>query len=365
MIEMLIAMVLSSIVVYAGISMFLASRGTASTTAAVGAVTDSGRVALDFIGDSVRGGGAMQCNAINAVRGQIINAATPLTLRSIMNAGATPLQLDYAHAFGGFEAAGTAPGGTPIMANTPIVADPAGSDWSTTGGGALDALLLNRVVKGSDVLAVRESAAQNAAVYTMAPYTSGSGQVAITVNDVGNLQPLQYAVISNCAFSTVFQINTVSAATQTITTNGPLDTGSGDLQWDYQEGSAINGVDMTVYFIAPGRDTDSALFSYDEWTGQFQQLVPDVENMQLLYGVAQSLPNQVTNYVTADQVQDFNQVVSVQVALLIASPPGTRAVAQPPAAPTFNLLGTLVSAPLDERMRKVFQTTIGVQNAAD
>src|SRR6185437_99229 len=151
LIELMIALVLSSIVVYAGISMFLASRGTASTTAAVGAVTDSGRVALDFIGDSVRGGGAMQCNAINAVRGQIINAATPLTLRSIMNAGATPLQLDYAHAFGGFEAAGTAPGGTPIMANTPIVADPAGSDWSTTGGGALDALLLNRVVKGSDV----------------------------------------------------------------------------------------------------------------------------------------------------------------------------------------------------------------------
>jgi type IV pilus assembly protein PilW len=221
------------------------------------------------------------------------------------------------------------------------------------------------VVKGSDVIAVREAVPQNSAAYTMAPYTTGVGQIALTVNAVGNLQPLQYAVISDCAFSTVFQINSVNAATQTITTNAPLNSGGGDLQWDYQQGSAINAVDMTVYFIAPGRDTDSALYSYDEWTGQFQQLVPDVENMQVLYGVAQTAPNQVTNYVTADAVQDFNQVVSVQVALLVASPPGSVAVAQPSAAPTYNLLGTTVTAPIDGRLRKVFQTTIGVENAAE
>jgi type IV pilus assembly protein PilW len=365
MMEMMIAIVLSSLVVYAGISMFLASQGTASSTSAIGAITDNGRVALSFIGETVRGGGAMQCNAINNIHGQIVNAATPLSLKSILNPGATPLALDYSNAFGGFEAQGSSPGDTVTVAATPLATDPSGSDWVTSGGGGLDGLLINHVVKGSDVVAVRESVAKDDAVYTMQPYTTGTGQIALTVNSVSNLQPLQYAVISDCAFSTVFQIDSVDAATEQITTDGPLDTGGGDLQWDYQPGSAINAVDMTVYYLAPGRDTDSSLFSYDEWTGQYQELVPDVENMQVLYGVAQSSPNQVTNYVTANQVQDFNQVVSVQVALLVASPPGTRAVQQPVTATTYNLLGTNVTAPIDARLRKVFATTIAVENATD
>jgi hypothetical protein len=88
--------------------------------------------------------------------------------------------------------------------------------------------------------------------------------------------------------------------------------------------------------------------------------------MQVLYGIATSgQPNQVTSYVTAAEVPDFNQVVSVQVALLVASPPGVRAVAQPTVAPTYNLLNTTVTAPIDARLRRVFVTTIAVENAAD
>lgn len=363
MIEMMIAIVLSSIVAYAGISMFIASNGTASTTSGVGAVTDSGRVALDFISDTVRGGGAVQCNAINGVHGALYPTAN--AVKSILNPGGTPLQLDYAESFGGFEAAGTGVGGTATVTATPVAADPSGGDWSTSGGANLDGLLVNQVIKGSDVIAVRESVPQDSPAYTVNEYVGGAGITNIPVYSVGSLQPLEYAVLSDCAYSTVFQINTVDPVGEAITTNGPLDVGGGDLNWSFLPNSAITPVDMTVYFIGAGRDTDSSLFAYDEWTGQFQELVPDVENMQVLYGVAQTAPDQVTNYVTADAVVDFNQVVSVQVALLVASPPGTRAEAQPAAAPTFNLLGTTVTAPVDTRLRKVFATTIAVENATD
>jgi type IV pilus assembly protein PilW len=123
---------------------------------------------------------------------------------------------------------------------------------------------------------------------------------------------------------------------------------------------------MTIYFIGPGRDTDSALWTYDENTALFQELVPDVENMQVLYGVAPTTPNQVTQYVTANNVADFNQVVSVKVALLVASPPGQPAVTLTTAATvlTFSLLETSVTPPLDTRLRKVLNTTIAVRNAA-
>jgi len=364
LVELMIALVLSSIVVYAGISMFLASRGTASTTAAVGAVTDSGRVALDFIADSVRTSGAMQCNAVN-------NSAAPsgVSLTNIITNSAG-LALNYAEAMDGFEAAGTGVGGTDTVAATPISADSAGTDWSTSAGAPLDALLSDRVVQGSDVIAVRESIPSSAPAYLPmgSSYATGTGQVTLTVANVQSLQPLQYAVISNCAYATVFQIHNVNPMTEQITTDGPLDTGGpapGDLGQSFVQGAVINAVDMTAYFIAPGRDTDSALYSYDEWTGQFEQLVPDVENMQVLYGIASGTPGQVGSYVTADHVPDFNSVVSVQVALLVASPPGMRAVAQPAVAQTYNLLGTTVTAPIDARLRRVFVTTIAVENAAD
>jgi type IV pilus assembly protein PilW len=365
MIEMMIAIVLSSIVAYAGISMFIASSGTASTTSGVGAVTDSGRVALDFIGDSVRGGGAAECTGIDNLPGTIfVSNPNLLPVWNNLNAGATPLQLGYDEAFDGFEAAGTGPlGGTATVAATPVAADPSGADWSTSGGGNLDGLLINQVVKGSDVVAVRESVPQDAAVYTTLPYATGTGKILLNVTSVGNLQPLQYVAISNCRYATVFQISMVDPVGLTLTTNGPIDQNGGDLHNDFLPGSAIAPVDTTVYYIGPGRDTDSSLFSYDEWTGAFQELVPDVENMQVVYGVAAATPNQATNYVTADQVTDFNQVVSVQVALLVASPPGTRAVAQPLAAQTYNLLGTTITAPIDTRLRRVFETTIAVENA--
>ena len=360
LIELMIALVLSSIVVYAGISMFLASRGTASTTAAVGAITDSGRVALDFIADSVRGGGAMQCNAINS-------SNSSQTLNSILIPSGDSLLQDYSHAYAGFEAAGTGAGGTTTVASTPISADPSGSDWSTSGGGALDATLLNRVVQGSDIIAVREALPASTPAYLPSnPYTTYTpGDTVLTVANVETLQPLQYAVISDCSYATVFQIGAVDPATNQITTNGPLDGSGGNLGQSYNPGAAINALDMTVYFIAPGRDNDSALYSYDEWTGQFNQLVPDVENMQVLYGIGAPQSGQVTSYVTADLVPDFNQVISVQVALLVASPPGMRAVAQPTLAPSYSLLGTTVTAPIDERMRRVFVTTMAVENAAD
>jgi type IV pilus assembly protein PilW len=363
MIELMIAMVLSSIVIYGAISMFMASRGTSQTTTAVGDVTDSGRVALDVIGESVRSGGAMACNALNDVRGVVINSNTQLAQSSILNAGASPLQLDYLDAFSGFEAVSTAPGNAFAAAAAPVVADGASNDWAGNAG-TLDGLLIGRVIKNSDVLAVRESVPESSPVYTNAQYVGNVGGTTISVNTVGSLQPGEYAVISDCTTSVAFQIGLVNAAAGTITTNGPLSVGGGDLRWTFPAPSSITPINMAVYYIGVGRDKDSSLFKYDEWTGQFQELVPDVENMQVLYGVASSSPDQITQYVTADQVVNFNQVVDVRVALLVASPPGVLATPTPSVAQTYQLLDATVTAPRDQRLRKVFETTIAVQNAA-
>jgi type IV pilus assembly protein PilW len=102
------------------------------------------------------------------------------------------------------------------------------------------------------------------------------------------------------------------------------------------------------------------------------ELVPDIENMQILYGVDTSAGSTtaVNQYLTADQVKDFNTVMSVKVALLSASPivasknAGPGALTNVPStAQTFSLLGTAVTAPLDTRLRRVFEVNIAVRNA--
>ena len=66
------------------------------------------------------------------------------------------------------------------------------------------------------------------------------------------------------------------------------------------------------------------------------ELVPDIEAMQILYGLDTNNTQTVSEYVTADQVADFNTVMSVKIALLAASAPG---LGPPHGAKTYNLLG--------------------------
>jgi hypothetical protein len=53
--------------------------------------------------------------------------------------------------------------------------------------------------------------------------------------------------------------------------------------------------------------------------------------------------------------------MSVKVAVLAASAQG--ALPKPTAAPTYNLLGNIVTAPIDTRSRQVFEMTIGLRNS--
>ena len=362
LIELLIVMTISIVVVDAAVSLLLANASSGNTSAALSSVSDNGRVALNFIGDAVRSGGYMACNATNDLR-EIVPAGQTRQI-NVLQAGATPVQRNYNNAFGGYEAAASAPGGALNVAAMPIAADNNAGDWINAGG--LDALLVGKVTQGSDVLVVRESLPQAIPIYTTAAYVTATGQTTLAVNSVGSMQPGQFAVISNCTVSTAFQVGTVSAAGKVIGTAGALNQFGGELKWSYQFPTPITPVDMYIFFIGPGRDTDSSLWEYDELLGTFQELVPDVENMQVLYGEAPTSPNQVTQFVTADQVANFNQVVSVKVALLVASPPGTAAVQAATAGTVqpFSLLYATVTPPLDTRLRKAFDTTIAVRNAA-
>jgi type IV pilus assembly protein PilW len=163
-------------------------------------------------------------------------------------------------------------------------------------------------------------------------------------------------------------VGTGTNVTVSFSTGGPGGNSASSFPVSFEIGSQVAPVDTTVYYIGQGADGDAALFSYDmnattAFVSPANELVPDIENMQILYGVDTTGTQTVSEYVPAVQVIDFNTVMSVKIAVLAASQPG--AVPLPAAAQTYKLLGNTVTVLPDTRARQVFEITISTRNMED
>lgn len=352
LVELMVAITLALIVTTGVISVFIGSRSAYNATSGTAQLTDGGRFALNFISTSVRGAGNMACTTAPLVQG-------------ILGAGATPLTTSWTQALGGFEAVG---GGTPYtIAAAPVTPDSSNADWA----GGLDGALTNLVIQHNDVLVVRSTLANAVPAYVQTIVDAASSFTVFRPASVPpSLATGQIAVISDCSKGVIFQISSAGLGVNpTITHNAGGGSSPGNTvsafppSLSFPAGSQVTPVDTLAYYIGRGADGDGALFVYSSnATGSWQstELVPDIEAMQVLYGVDTNNSQTVSNYVTANQVVDFNTVMSVKVALLAASAPGVgRAVR----AATYNLLGTTVTPPADTRSRQVFEATIAVRNS--
>jgi type IV pilus assembly protein PilW len=346
MVELMVAITLALILTGAVISVFIGSRGAYQATAGVGEMSDSGRFALNLIGESVRGAGNLACNSAMS--------ATSQTLL-----GVNTLPNNFGQGIAGFEANGTAPAAA--LALPAVPATGAANNWTPNLDPAFTGAAVGAVgvpVQGSDVLVLRSSVPRAAPVYTTADVAPGANNVFVTPIPVAINAP-QYAAIADCTKSVIFQVTAVApGAPSNVSLNAGLPVG-------FSAGAIVAPLTTTVYYIGTGTDGDSSLFRIEQINGiafsQPEELVPDVENMQVLYGIDPAGTQTAAAYVTGDLVGAVN-VVSIQVALLVASPPATQPVV---AAVPYNVLGTLVTAPVDNRVRQVFNATINLRNAVN
>ena len=355
LIELMVAVMLGLILMVALISVFVGSRSAYQETSGVASLADEGRFAVNTISPLARGAGFIGCS----------RASTAATGSSLLNWSSAPVAYDFRYPVGGYEAAATAPGDTLTIPATPTAGAGAGN-WTPS----LDAAVTgatSQQVKGSDVIVLRSSLPGAKPVYTTADVAGGAGS--LTVSGTGTLQAGQLAVISNCMMAVPFQISSVAAGTPATVhfdgTTGAPGNAATALPVGFSAGALVYPLTTTIFYIGVGADGDSALRRLDLQNGQVgpaiftdAEVVEDVENMQVLYGVDTASG---TEYVTADQVPDFDSVVSLEIAVLVASAPG--ATAAPATAPTFDLLGTTVTAPKDTRLRRVFEKTIGLRDA--
>jgi type IV pilus assembly protein PilW len=83
-----------------------------------------------------------------------------------------------------------------------------------------------------------------------------------------------------------------------------------------------------------------------------------IENMQILYGQDTDTDGDVDAYRIATNVTDWNQVISIKIALLLA----TEEFGEETDTNTYSLLGTTVDPTDDRRKRKVTTTTVQMRN---
>ncbi len=377
LIELMVALVLGLVVTGAVISTFISVHSASKDTTGIAALADDGRMAISIMQQTLRGAGYMACNS--TVR-QNIAGGPP--------AAGTRLADDFTEALSGYEAGGTDPGDSVTLVENSVTghlsADTNPGNWATTselGGSNLSSALFTSLVSNasalpleySDVIAVHTTDPSTTPAYT----TGASSSSSVSVYDASGLKPGEMGIVSNCANSVVDEISDVSGGS--VAFAQPLGQAFG-------AGAKVAVADTIVFYVGTGRNGTGALYAdsldgHSTFTNPPTEIAPDIENMQVLYGIDTSGGMAATEYVPADHVAsavqnnpncpniagtggvEFNCVVSVKIAILAASPPG--AVPLPKTARTFKLLGTIVTAPIDTRIRKVFQTTVSLRNTTN
>jgi type IV pilus assembly protein PilW len=350
MVELMVAITLGLLLTGAVISVFVGSRTASQATAGVGEMSDSGRFALNLIGESVRSAGNLACNSAMSATSQDLT-------------GGTFGPYNFGLGVEGFEANGT--GGVPFTMPAGPLMGPA-NNWTPNLAGQMTAAIpatpqnIGQPVQGSDVLVVRSSVPRVAPAYTTVDAGPNAPTLTVTPLPVA-MNTNGYAAVADCTKSVIFQVGAPVAPGGTVMTlNIPLQ-GIG-----FSAGAVVAPLTTTVYYIGVGSDGDSSLWRLEQPNGgpafgPPEELVPDVENMQVLYGIDPSGSQTASAYVTGDKAVGVN-IVSIQVALLVASPPTTRQV---PAAAPYNMLGNTVTVPVDNRMRQVFYATINLRDAVN
>jgi len=192
-------------------------------------------------------------------------------------------------------------------------------------------------------------------------------------------------VATNCAVTAVFQMsnvnnnNTVSVIVHNTGTGTPGNCHKGlgsscgsanvdlDLDKDSPPPAQIGRLSSNTYYIRPSAtpipNDGNALWkcspSLLNATPDCTELVNGVEDMQIEYGVDTDGDQSANQYVTANNVGNWAQVVSVRVSLLMATPPSAGRLSANPQTYTYN--GTTITAS-DRRVRHVYSSTVNVCN---
>jgi len=327
LVEILVALVISLFLLAGIVQVYTGNRATFAFTNGLAEIQESGRFALDLMSQDLRLSGEWGCIGFDPDDTTNIND----TLGGGNVSGYVAWFHDFVNfppIFGSNNAGGLGNsdtlvirGGKPGQAN--VEAELASGTFSTATEQRLHTSRITSLAAG-DIIVVARCGANDLALPAEAdilPVTS----------------------INNTTNPTQTRINLGSVKSQ-----------------QFENDAMVIELQTVSYFIANNANGQPALFR-GEFNAAPQELIEGVDDMQILYGIDDGDDTNnnrfPVQYLTANNVADFNDVVAIRIQLLLRSIDDF--ITDAPQTYTFN--GTQVTAP-DRRIRQVFTTTVALRN---
>jgi len=309
LLEILVALVLGVGILTAAISMQVQHRKGFKITSNKLDMQTNAKFAFEFIGQTLRSAGSMGCKNAKALAGESTTLDNSCVGTVCLNL--TDPTIGYADFRPGREVLG----------------------YQSLGGSLSPALstAFTFVTNGdnndnSDVLTVSGGYGE---VYNLTPDTSiavtDSG-FSLDLTDVSQVRLINkhYGMLTSCKGAKIFQV---------VSTNTEI--GAGTIKWAGQLGTRSESVAtgnerefrraaVVTYFVGqyPLGDIDGVPTLYQDIDGVSTRLIEGVEELQLLYGFADSAStdrNVANRFDTADNITDWSKVISVRVGLIMRS----------------------------------------------
>lgn len=376
LVELMVALLISSLILIGLVQVFVSSKGTYQMDEGLARLQENGRFALDFLVHDIRMAGHKGCMGYippNKLADKVVNY--------LPNPGSNTA---LTYAVQGFEADNTIPNQTFSLPG--LYPPPATAVTSP----ALDPALVPvaGVVPGSDVLALvyMDPSGYNLVANASNQYRNAAN---VFVQNGSLVNKNDTVMLADCTHIAIFKVTDVTPDGGGLWTNlshaqqdssgNPANIctnwGNGCKDFVPGDGSQATQLRTSAYFIGPGTYGGPSLFRVDPNTGGApQELVEGVENLQILYGLDTTTAcpvgtpptfcHNVQNYVPASLVTDWTQVVSVRIAMLVATSNVTGHTDNAPdTTASYPVNGVNIVPPANDlHRRRVFTATINLRN---
>lgn len=397
LVELMIAMVLGLFLVGGVLSVFLSNSQTYRTNEALSRVQENGRFALEFLASDLRHAGFSSGREVcggdvpfNPEPHDVVETADPIPLlderqlRFAINWNEeTASQKEKID-----EVAATFNRRHPASAQT-IVGYIYDKDNTWEPPLNAEIMALNPLASSDAIRILSSRTTTNDNSFIIQTHAAGIIELAAG-SDVSDLQDqladnadptlpsealIFMAIDNNCTVGAVFEVTTINEADSegnataprvSLVTNANAIYGNRttDLGRTFSNGRVVNVSSSarstsTTYFVAPDPNTNEPTLFRQRNSNNPEPIVDGVEQLHILYG---ERTGNTINYVTADNVGQWRNVVSLRVSLLVRSLEDNvlteqQAVVFPPPPNAAVAVNTA-----DRRLRQVFTTTIALRN---
>lgn len=282
LVELMIAITVGLAMMAGVMKIFINTKNNYRVQDEMSSVQENGRFAIDFIGKELRTGGFLGCASSKGVNPNTNNSSLSTDLSSMLNSGKTIRGYEFS---AGDTLPSLIPANGTFTAMTAFTAPP---------------------IVGTDIIIIQR--ANDCGAYLSTAMATTASDVIVLPNSC-SFATGDFMIISSCSNVDVFKTSNVTGTT--IKHANPLAV-------VYPSSAQIYKYIGTAFYIAMGSDGRRALWRHIQGQDP-QELVPGVENLQIIYGEDTDNDSVANRYVNANQVTaaNWDKIVSIMLTLTV------------------------------------------------